>query len=293
MSNSRPVQGQFLFLVLAACVSVTASAQTRPKRTDVGAAPTGILWVGNSFFYYNNSMHNHVSSLVRAADPKSAPRATSVTISGSGIDWHDMESYFRPDGIGKYSFVGDNEIVFNKPGRQFDAVIIADCSQCPIHPQLKPVFHQYARKQSEVVTAHGARPIFFMTWAYKDRPEMSAQLAEQYTLAGNNNDALVIPAGLAFAKAIARRPDLEFYQPDKRHPSLIGTYLAACTTYAAVFRKSPVGIPTPPESIPPRRVSCSRPPRTPFRSTSEVDARGESCLASVRNSVRISPGGPT
>ena len=241
MSNSKPVQRQFLFWVLAACVSVTASAQTRPKRTDVGAVPTGILWVGNSFFYYNNSMHNHVSSLVRAADPKSAPRATSVTISGSGIDWHDMESYFRPDGIAKYSFVGDNEIVFNKPGRQFDAVIVADCSQCPIHPQLKPVFHQYARKQSEVVTAHGARPIFFMTWAYKDRPEMSAQLAEQYTLAGNDNDALVIPAGLAFAKAIARRPDLEFYQPDKRHPSLIGTYLAACTAYAAVFKKSPVG----------------------------------------------------
>ena len=49
------------------------------------------------------------------------------------------------------------------------------------------------------------------------------------------------PAGLAFAKAIARRPDLEFYQPDKRHPSLIGTYLAACTAYAAVFKRSPVG----------------------------------------------------
>ena len=241
MSNSRPVHWQFLVLALAACVSATAAAQTRPKRTDIGAAPIGILWVGNSFFYYNNSMHNHVSNLARAADPKSAPRATSVTISGSGIDWHDMESYFRPDGIGKYSFVGDNEIVFNKPGRQFDAVIIADCSQCPIHPQLKAVFHRYARKQSEVVTAHGARPIFFMTWAYKDRPEMSEQLAEQYTLAGNDNDALVIPAGLAFAKAIARRPDLEFYQPDKRHPSLIGTYLAACTTYAAVFKRSPVG----------------------------------------------------
>ena len=66
-----------------------------------------------------------------------APRAVSVTISGSDIDWHDMESYFRPNGIGKYSFVSDNEIVFNKPGRQFDAVIICDCSQCPIHPQLE------------------------------------------------------------------------------------------------------------------------------------------------------------
>jgi hypothetical protein len=185
-------------------------------------------------------MHNHVGNLVRAADPKSAYRATSVTISGSGIDWHDMESYFRPKGIGKYSFVGDNEIVFNKPGRQFDAVIIADCSQCPIHPQLKPVFHKYAKKQTKVVIANGARPIFFMTWAYKDKPEMTAQLAEQYTIAGNNNDVLVIPVGLAFAKAIAKRPDLELYQPDKRHPTLIGTYLAACTTYAALYKKSPV-----------------------------------------------------
>jgi hypothetical protein len=229
-----------LFFLIS--LSNAVLAQTKPKRTDVGGAiPQSLLWVGNSFFYYNNSMHSHVANLIRAADPQSRPRAVSVTISGSGIDWHDMESYFRPNGIGRYSFAGDNEIVFNKPGRQFDAVIIADCSQCPIHPQLKSVFHQFAKKQSEVVTANGARPIFFMTWAYKDKPEMSAQLAEQYTIAGNANDALVIPAGLAFAKAIAKRPDLEFYQPDKRHPTLIGTYLAACTAYAAVFKKSPVG----------------------------------------------------
>jgi hypothetical protein len=239
--NAIRVQMQLLAFVLVLSVAAMASAETKPKRSDVGGAiPTSILWVGNSFFYYNNSMHGHVLNLVRAADPKSTPRATSVTISGSGIDWHDMESYFRPNGIGRYSFTGDNEIVFNKSGKQFDAVIIADCSQCPIHPQLQSVFHQFAKKQSEIVTANGARPIFFMTWAYKDKPEMTAQLAEQYTIAGNVNDALVIPAGLAFAKAIAKRPDLEFYQPDKRHPTLIGTYLAACTAYAAIYGKSPV-----------------------------------------------------
>jgi hypothetical protein len=80
-----------------------------------------------------------------------------------------------------------------------------------------------------------------MTWAYKDKPEMTGELAEQYTIAGNDNDALVIPAGLAFAKAVAKRPDLELYQPDRRHPTLLGTYLAACTTYAAVYGKSPAG----------------------------------------------------
>jgi hypothetical protein len=231
-----------LTVVLSLALSGATLAQTKPKRTDVGGEPPqAIMWVGNSFFYYNNSMHNYLLNLIKAVDPKSRARGVSVTISGSGIDWHDMESYFRPNGIGRYSFVGDNEIVFNKPGKQFDAVIMMDCSQCPIHPQLKSVFHEFAKKQSDTVVRNGARPVLFMSWAYKDKPEMTAQLAEQYTIAGNANDALVIPAGLAFAKAIAKRPELEFYQPDKRHPSLIGTYLAACTAYAAIYRKSPVG----------------------------------------------------
>ena len=229
-----------LFFLIS--LSDVVLAQTKPKRTDVGGEPPrSILWVGNSFFYYNNSMHNYVGRLVRAADPKMGHRSTSATLSGSGLDWHDMESYFRPNGIGKYSFVGNNEIRFNKFDKLFDAVIMIDCSQCPVHPKLKAVFHEYAKKQSDIVRKHGAAPVFLMTWAYKDKPEMTAQLAEEYTIAGNDNDALVIPAGLAFAKAIGKKPDLEFYQPDKRHPSLIGTYLAACTTYASIYGKSPVG----------------------------------------------------
>ena len=71
---------------------------------------------------------------------------------------------------------------------------------------------------------------------------MTAQLAEQYTFAANANDALVIPAGLAFAKAIAKRASIELYQADKRHPTLAGTYLAACTVYATLYRKTPVGL---------------------------------------------------
>jgi len=123
--------------LLVFAVSSAVSAQTKPTRTTVGSEPAkSFLWVGNSFFYYNNSMHGHVAQLADAADPKSGLRGVSVTISGSGLDWHDVASYLRPDGIGRYSFVANNEIVFNKPGRQFDAVIMMDCSQCPVHPQL-------------------------------------------------------------------------------------------------------------------------------------------------------------
>jgi hypothetical protein len=81
-----------------------------------------------------------------------------------------------------------------------------------------------------------------MSWAYADKPEMTAELAEAYTKAGNENGALVIPAGLAFAKSLMRSPELNLYAADKRHSSLAGIYLAACTVYASLFRKSPVGL---------------------------------------------------
>jgi hypothetical protein len=228
-----------LFVLAIAGCATPASNPPAATATPSGP-PKSLLWVGNSFFYYNNSMHGHVALLTR--DDKSiTTRGVSVTISGSGIDWHDVASYLGPDRIGRYSFVGDNEIKFNPPGPQFDAVMMMDCSQCPIHPQLKSVFHEYAKKHSDTIRANGARPILFMSWAYKDKPEMTAELAEQYTIAGKANGAQVVPAGLAFAKSVARRPALELYMPDKRHPSLAGTYLAACTVYASLFGKSPVG----------------------------------------------------
>lgn len=229
-------------IALLALCSGGAVAQTKPKLTDVGDPKTAIF-IGNSFFYYNNSMHAHVLSMRRAADPqnRAAYRNTSVTISGSGFDWHDVESYFRPNAIGRYSFDDNNNVVFNKIDKLFDVAIMMDCSQCPIHPQLKSVFTEFAKKGSDAARKNGAKPVFFMSWAYADKPEMTAQLAEAYTLAGNENDALVIPAGLAFAQSVAKRPELNLYAPDKRHPSLLGTYLSAATVYASLYRETPVG----------------------------------------------------
>jgi hypothetical protein len=238
-----------LFIVVAAIVaasfgSTALLAQTKPKVTTLGPDfPRTEIFIGNSFFYYNNSMHSHVLALERAVDPahKSDYRATSVTISGSGFDWHDVESYFRPNAISNYSFDDQNNVVFNKLDKLFDVAILMDCSQCPIHPKLKTVFTEFAKKGGDTARAHGARPVFFMSWAYADKPEMTAQLAEAYTIAGNANDALVIPAGLAFARAVAKQPELNLYAPDKRHPSLAGTYLAACVVFSALTGRSPAG----------------------------------------------------
>ncbi len=229
-----------LLLAAALLLGACASPPPPPAAAPAAGPPASILWVGNSFFYYNNSLHGHLGQL--AASGGVRVRGTSVTISGSGLDWHDLPSLLRPNGLGHYSFVGDNEIRFNPPGRQYDTVVMMDCSQCPIHPQLQGAFHATVKKNADLLKAQGIRPVLFMSWAYKDKPEMTAQLAEQYTAAARANGAKVIPAGLAFARAIAARPELELYAPDKRHPSLAGTYLSACTTYAALTGKSPVGL---------------------------------------------------
>ena len=231
-------------LAFASC-ALPALADVAPTRTAVDGEPVhAVLWVGNSFFYYNNGINNFMAQLARASGSGLVERHTMATISGGGIDWHDVDSYLKPGArVGSYSFVGDNEVRFNKDGRQFDTVVIMDCSQCPIHPQLKGIFHDYAKKDAEAARRNGVRPVLFMSWAYKDKPAMTAQLADAYTTEANANDMLVIPAGLAFARAIARKPGLELYQPDKRHPSRAGTYLAACTALATLTGKSPVGNP--------------------------------------------------
>jgi hypothetical protein len=193
--------------------------------------------------YYNNSLHGMVSQMARGSDNAQAAqhRSTSLTISGSGIDWHDLESYLRPDGLGRYSFVGDNEVRFNPPGRQYDSVLLMDCSQCPVHPTLSKVFFEYAKRHSVTARSKGVEPMFLMTWAYADKQEMTKGLADAYTEAGRQNSAHVIPAGLAFAESIAKRPDINLYVPDKRHPSLAGSYLTAATLVASVWNVNPVG----------------------------------------------------
>jgi len=226
----------------ACTTSSTSTTETTRPRSAPAAPPKTALWVGNSFFYYNNSMHGHVGQLLAAAHPdERGYRQTSATISGSGLNWADLEGHFKPGGVGSYSFDRNNNVVFNTFDKPFDVVIMMDCSQCPIHPELSKLFYETTAKDSEIARRHGAEPVFFMSWAYADKPEMTEQLAAAYVKAGAANHARVIPAGYAFARSIARRSDVQLYVADKRHPTLAGTYLAACTVLATVYGVSPVG----------------------------------------------------
>ena len=103
-------------LAVAWMSATPLQAQTMPNVKTLGPDfPKSEMFIGNSFFYYNNGMPGHLSFMERAADAdnKAAYRNTMATIGGSGLDWHDMDNLLRPGGLGAYSFDDQNVVVFN------------------------------------------------------------------------------------------------------------------------------------------------------------------------------------
>lgn len=88
---------KLLIALVLGVSSLAALAQTKPMVKDLGAElPTSAAYIGNSFFYYNNGMNAQVTMLVNADKSGLKQRNVMITMGGSGLDWHDVESYFRP-----------------------------------------------------------------------------------------------------------------------------------------------------------------------------------------------------
>lgn len=219
------VLGIFGQAALAQPIKVKPAEKSNPER---------VLFVGNSYYYYNNSLHNHVSNLVKAADPALGAKLQfkSATIGGSALHQHNIAHLTEPGRIG-----------VSKP---FQWVVMQGGSGEPLSVARREVFRKTAASHAELVKARGGQVALYMTHVYvkphKQQKATNIQATESlYVEVGNEIGALVIPVGLAFEEAYRRDPDLKLHHPDGTHPSLLGTYLAACTTYAVLYAQTPVG----------------------------------------------------
>ena len=203
--------------------------------------PKSVLFIGNSFFYYNNGVHKPVLGMVKANESLGeGHRFRNITINSSSLEWHDVESYVTNEKIGSFSITSKNKYKRYEP-EKYELAVMMDCSQCPIHEDRKHLFNFYVDKHSKTLRANGVEPSLLMTWAYKDVPGMIDGLSSAYISAGNRNKVMVFPAGLAFKLAEDEIPEIDLYTPDKRHPSKAGTYLMAAVIYSSIYNVSPIG----------------------------------------------------
>ncbi|GMG86769.1 hypothetical protein [Biformimicrobium ophioploci] len=208
------------------------------------SGPERVLYVGNSLSFYNNGLHTHVTNLLKSAGrwhPGNSKQQL-LTLSAGGLE----ESY--PGLVAR----------LEAPEGRWSAVVFHGRSSDPVNPRRQQAFREGVARFAEAISAAGAEPVLLETWAYPGRVGMTEAVADAYLHEAEQHGIRVIPAGLAFSYVRERFPEIELFSADietfdengkpllrrvLRHPSLAGTYLAACVIYASLYGESPEGLP--------------------------------------------------
>jgi uncharacterized protein DUF4886 len=192
-----------------------------------------ILFVGNSYTYYNN-LPRLIAGLAESADESWLLETDMIAEGGATLQkhWEDGKALDMLK-RGHWDYVVLQEQSNLGPGPIVDGVIqINDPA----------TFYRYARLFDAEIKKAGAKTIFYMTWARQDAPQNQAKLSSAYLAIAKELGAEVAPVGMAWQAALSQNPNLALYQQDGSHPTSTGSYLAACVFYATIYGKSPEGL---------------------------------------------------
>ncbi|MDQ6886004.1 MAG: SGNH/GDSL hydrolase family protein [Gemmatimonadota bacterium] len=123
---------------------------------------------------------------------------------------------------------------------QYDYVVLQEQSTLPI--KNAPRMHENIRLFDEAIRASDARTALYLTWARQNAPAAQEAITRAYTDIGEELGATVVPVGLAWQRLLREHDRPVLHDRDKSHPTLAGSYLAACVFFAVLFAESPVGI---------------------------------------------------
>ena len=140
----------------------------------------------------------------------------------------------------------------------WDFVVMQEQSQLPAFPMdsVELYVFPFAQQLVDSVYAHNpcAEPMFYMTWGRKNGDTefgyppmdtyegMDSLLYARYMQMGEDNDASVCPVGRVWHYLRDHNAEIELYMSDESHPSLAGTYAAACAFYTMFFGHDPDSI---------------------------------------------------
>jgi hypothetical protein len=183
-----------------------------------------VLFVGNSFTYFYN-LPQVVSSMARSQDLIIETRQS--TVGGSSLNEH----WNREKGTLTREMIEQG---------QWDYIVFNNHSLSTINSPEE--FMEYNKRFAELSRAHGAEPVFMMTWGYKSNPLMQSTITHWYNKSAQETSADVVPCGLLFEQVRNSRPDFELFFDDK-HPSYNGTYLLGLSFFKYFTNKKTKDIP--------------------------------------------------
>ncbi|QDU83958.1 hypothetical protein Pla163_10590 [Planctomycetes bacterium Pla163] len=234
---------------LLSLVALAPIALAQPAQAD---EPLRVLFLGNSYTQVNDLpglLEQLAASLGRTLETdRNTPGGNTLGV---------------PQGNGGQHV--SNPVSLQKiASGNWDAVVLQDQSTMPTIQAMLDTYTRPAVQslESDVRAASpAARVVLYMTWgrengggpfcvgsacspAFGDFDAMQSSLAAAYaSLAETAVDAEVAPVGLAWQRHLGGAQPADLFAADGSHPSLAGSYLAACVFYARLFDASPVGAP--------------------------------------------------
>ena len=222
----------FLLLFLWCCTTASVAQQSKSA-----------LFLGNS---YTNS--NDLPKLIQDLATSKGNQFTYQRSTPGGYSW-DLHSILSGTltalDAGAYDYLilqeqstrlADNRFGFARHG----------------HPSF--LYADFLDHRSKIIdSCH--QTLLYLTWGRRDGnslyqapgvyganfEEMQDHLTENYLQLAELLDAQVAPVGEAWRRAMADHPQINLFASDGSHPSIAGSYLAACVFYAAIFHESPNG----------------------------------------------------
>lgn len=197
-----------------------------------------VLFIGNSYTQANN-LPQMVADIAQSMGDTMT--YTSITPGGCTFEMHCH-----------------NQSMTLICGGGWDFVVMQEQSQLPAFPTDSVELHvfPFAQQLVDSVYAHNpcAEPMFFMTWGRKNGDTefgytpmdtyegMDSLLYARYKQMGEDNDASVCPVGRVWHYLRDHNAEIELYSMDESHPSMAGTYAAACAFYTMFFSRDPDSI---------------------------------------------------
>src|SRR5262245_51775756 len=190
---------------------------TKVRRSD----PLKVLFIGNSF-----TVRNDLPALIARLAAAKGKNLEHRLISAGGAS---LRQHWNA-GVAREAI---------EKGR-YDHVVLQEQSTLPVKNATR--MHENVRLFDEVSRAAGSTTVLYMTWARLNEPDSQQAITDAYTDIGRELGATVVPVGLAWQRFLGQHEQPVLHDRDQSHPTLAGSYLAACVFLAVLFGESLVGL---------------------------------------------------
>lgn len=177
-----------------------------------------VLFIGNSHTYYNDMVQMFVH---KCQANQMKVQVTMLTHGGKSLLWHSDEP----------------EIRFNILYGDYDYVVLQDAA----HPfGGEEHLLEGVEKIQNFIKQTQAQTVLYMTWAEKKFPEHQEKMSLAYKNVAAKTQARLAPVGEYWEQISRVYPELELFDPDGQHASVVGSYLVSAIIYNSLFEKLPV-----------------------------------------------------